>query len=321
MIDSIKIRIDGSPSRKGLEWAGKFPLRDSNRGTAMSYRLYNEARTHYLRVKVYENSRTIIEGSIRKWYLGKKTFKDLDNYSFKNAIELVAKKLGFTFDDLLWAKVSSFEFGANIRVQGYELMPILQSILEYPRLTWNFRPNSRYFVGTIFEIKFYDKLLQMAEKEKCKAARIIWNKEKCSKILRFEIRYKKVSKLGYRLGDLRKVKDLLDNWNSLIDDWENCLYNFTFDNSLEISEMDFGSMTVKEHRNFVEQKGAEQIGYRNLLDHVTMLKASSSHKSQYRKVIKKRYANLMEMNELNTPEWILKMAVQEKANEKRAEKN
>jgi hypothetical protein len=320
MFDDIKIRIHNTPAYNCLEWAGTFPIKTNSIEEVHKFNLPNEKGNHYLRIKVSPYNTTTIQGSIRKWYLGSQSLKDLDYFSFLGAINLIAERLGFQYEDLLWAHVSSFEFGANIKIPKKYYLPILQSIADYPRLEWNFYPQSKYFKGNSFDLKFYDKLTQMIRREKSKLAKLIIDKVDW-KILRFEIDYKKVSKLGYRLGRTRTVGDLLNNWNLIIDDWTNSIENIRFNESLELSEMDFSSMTVKDHRDFLELVGLSQVGYSNTLNQISNLQASSSHKSQYRKSFEKKWKKFMEMNELNYPEWILKGEIQEIAEKKKIGKN
>ena len=110
MIDSIKIKIQQVPSVK-LEWAGSFPDKSNSEEQAQSnkYKLFNNKNSHYLSVMVKpDKNKTVIIGSIRKWYLGKNTFRDLEHREFKAAIELIAKKLGFSIKKLFNSKVTRF---------------------------------------------------------------------------------------------------------------------------------------------------------------------------------------------------------------------
>ncbi|MDF2437779.1 MAG: hypothetical protein K0Q95_2155 [Bacteroidota bacterium] len=181
-------------------------------------KLNNDFDNSFLAVAVNPNGKIKITGSLRKWYLGGRSIKDLSPKTFSLAINKLAIKLGVAPGKILNARIYGFEFGKNIRLDSSPAL-VLPCLLKRNRLKKNTYGNNIEtvdFVGENYSLSLYDKVKEMNENgtiNKVFAKKI--------NILRYEVRIKKTSALYNKIGDVRTVYDIKKYWNRLVNVWYN----------------------------------------------------------------------------------------------------
>lgn len=114
----------------------------------------------HLRVVVKKNFgswKIWIRGSIRKWYLGRFSLKDLTKTDFENCIDLINERLGLEKDGGLWgAKVFQGEISLTVIVKP-EMRYFLKNLVSYKEFEV-MRVGNDYlkFFGDAKLLKFYN---------------------------------------------------------------------------------------------------------------------------------------------------------------------
>lgn len=129
MVDNIRIVIQGFTDKISL----KYSRKESESENWVRYRLYSNGRisdnTPYLFLQYNESDCTIIiENSIRKWYYGENNLEDLTASDFEEAICRIAEVTNIKIEDLLSAKITQCEIGANIVLYNTSASKFLSSV-------------------------------------------------------------------------------------------------------------------------------------------------------------------------------------------------
>lgn len=206
MIDKIKIIIKDvnvDYLRNNYDWREKMDIHKEN-VIPSSKRLYRYNLTHKskpfkLRLLLTENLKTkqstlSIDGSIRKWYFGKNTRKDLNYKEFIECIEIIESKIGFKKGEI-WLKsnITKLEIGVTLLLKDFTI-DILNCFVKYKEAKRDIsHVTTLYFKQTNYELKFYDKYLEIHKKDKKKLMKYNEVISKKLLLLRFEISIEKVS--------------------------------------------------------------------------------------------------------------------------------
>lgn len=240
MIDKIKIIVKDvniNYLRNNYNWQEKKDI-DKENVIPSSKRLYrynltHKSKTFKLRLLLTENLKTkqttlSIDGSIRKWYFGKNTRKDLNYKEFIECIEIIESKIGLKEGEI-WLKsnITKLEIGVTLLLRNFTI-DILNCFVKYKQAKRDISyVTTLYFKQTNYELKFYDKYLEIHKKDKKK---LIKYNEVISKkllLLRFEISIEKVSDPAFKTK-YKNLQTLKSNWNQIPKDLNNYLKNITF---------------------------------------------------------------------------------------------
>jgi hypothetical protein len=127
------------------------------------YRLYRKKNfgenDWYLHVdvkKTFGGWKIRIRGSVRKWYLGKFSFKDLTKTEFENCIDLINERLGLEKDALWGAKTVYGEISLTV-IAKPEMRYFLKNFVSYKEFEV-MRVGNDYlkFFGDAKSLKFYN---------------------------------------------------------------------------------------------------------------------------------------------------------------------
>ena len=246
-MDNISIsNYNISPDLNGLGKAFLIiPLK--NETSDLKFKLYRhqnkcDEADPFLTIRVNDTTQGIkINGSIRKWWFGKRSaVQDFDYKSFCLCIGTISKKLNISQLDFWESKVTYLEIGGSIKLKRkYEF--IIPSMISFPRLgKAQFKNETVYFKGANYELIAYDKIKEIF-KEKSNSKRL---RDKICKgvfVMRFEIKLKTPSgtNLKHRVNTLLKIKN---NWGFLINYWESTYSKIEF-NKIQNPEL----ISAKEH--------------------------------------------------------------------------
>lgn len=191
-------------------------------------RIWNLNRDFYLDLTIIEGKYCILKGSIRKWFFGKDTLKDLTYTDLEICLRKIATILHIDYKSFLNSSIRKLEFGKNIWV-SFEPDMILGSLLRHPRLkkisTW---PDSKKFIGDDLQLIFYNKLKEM-KKKGITMSKVPWDKKNLH-LLRYEIRMKNtvllniensvnISHFDEKKIRITELKDLLTHYDILLKQW------------------------------------------------------------------------------------------------------
>ncbi|MFP5470974.1 MAG: hypothetical protein ACLGGV_05210 [Bacteroidia bacterium] len=172
-----------------------------------------------------------ISGSMRKWYLGEYTTRDLSYEQFKETISILSNETNILEKDLLTANVTKLELGFNLRFRQ-PMHGIINGFVNYKgrEVLYFYRNESIRFGGDAFTIIFYDKFTQiMSEKtkkiKKCfrgytqpvSREHLSGKLNKNNFCLRFEIGIKNKSKCPQLFKNkVCSPNKIIENWNKLL---------------------------------------------------------------------------------------------------------
>jgi hypothetical protein len=226
-----------------------------------------------MRIKVTDDG-FIIDGSLRKWYLGAETMNDLTRKELGKACKELSKCLGIELDYILDARILIIEIGMNFNI-GMECSAIIDRIYEYSSLkkfcvddeTVEFRGK------TGVALKFYDKIKEMTGK-----------KNISSTTLRIEIRCTKFAATKSKLRGAMTLLDIIYNYRMIIVSFLNEIKRIQMTSILiGIDDVDFSDQTVTDVKKWVLAMMAHQIGLRKLIGLYKRTRTSSSGISRHKK--------------------------------------
>jgi hypothetical protein len=283
MVDKIKIVLPyKANSYQGLP-KSKIMLPDEERGlTSYHFKVWNSYRDHYLDLTVVPNSEMILDGSIRKWYYGKITIKDLSFEDLLDCLRRIANIMKFDFTSFLDCKIRSVEIGKNIRV-NYPSISLLLCFLRHPRIKMvDSRNTSKTFRGRNFSIIIYDKLEEM-KAHRIKAAKIY---QRRFNIIRYELKIRSMSAVQYKIRMRATLKNFLQSYDRMLLLWLN-----EYKKIVQITDKDFLNNMANDYKSVQEFKknfmiyGTKEFGLENSIKKINEMNISSKSKSKLRKEI------------------------------------
>ena len=222
-----------------------------------------------------------IDGSLRKWWYGNRSIRDLDFYTFSECLDVLAKKLGITSHQLLDSGVTYLEIGGNIRLhRKYDF--IIPSMISYPRLQKiHYTEQTTYFKSRNRTICSYDKVMEIYKHGGLSKTQY----EKISKnifVMRYEHKLTTPSGTNLR-GKMNTLYKIKINWNFLIDDWEDNFRKIQFAQFQKPKLVDSNKfMTRTELKNFAIAIAVKNEGF-GFFNNVINSRFNPNHKSQERK--------------------------------------
>jgi hypothetical protein len=162
-------------------------------------------------------------GSIRKWYFGGNTRRNLSKSQLTECITLLSGAIEIKEQDLRNAKITQLETGITLLL-GSEFKNIINCFIKHRNFTRELDQTTLYFKGkktkegcdSNYKYKFYEKLLEINKNDKSFYDNPIkMNVHKKFVFFRFEIVIKKVSGVIFYKEKARTFGDLVTNWTEI----------------------------------------------------------------------------------------------------------
>lgn len=204
-----------------MSFENLIPLNKRIRNYDESFRLYrreeigeNDWNLIVSVKETYGGWKVLVTGSIRKWYFGKFTFKDLTRTDFENCIDLISERLGLE-EDVLWsAKTYLGEISLTLKMRP-EMRYCLRNFVGYKEFEILRVGNDTVkFFGDAKSLKFYN------------AGLLVWNERNFGrrKIDRLQSLYFVIFRVEATIKDLNHVEkgmdDLLGTPGKILKNWE-----------------------------------------------------------------------------------------------------
>lgn len=132
----------------------------------------NTSRDWPLKILILKGrNELIISGSIRKWYHGKYSPKNLTLVDYMDCLQLIIKRLGLKKKDLMLSAVQKLEVSLSLNLSPKNQF-ILLSFVDYKGFYKATNGhNSLRFEGEAYNIKMYDQLVKILDEIKYKDKR------------------------------------------------------------------------------------------------------------------------------------------------------
>lgn len=236
MIDSITFYIDDFSTRRNKipEWE-QYPIKPKEGRTPLPEKYtYYKRKVHRVKKEAFltislryddeeDVLRVRIKGSIRNWYHGENTKKDLNLSEFKYCIKLLSIKIGVSEKTLLNARVTRLENGINFFIK-HEIKELSKCFVYHRNFTRRVVETSTYFDGKInkskkestYNIIIYEKLSEITKNDKILNAKpeVIAARKKLI-LLRFEIKINKISALTFYKKNANTAQKIISNWEKI----------------------------------------------------------------------------------------------------------
>ncbi|KAF2336159.1 hypothetical protein [Flavobacterium daemonense] len=162
-------------------------------------------------------------GSIRKWYFGKNTRRNLTPTQLKDCIKLLSVKIGIREQDLLNARVTQLESGVTLLLKS-DFKEVINCFARHRTFSREVDGTTVYFKGkktkegkdSIYKYKFYEKYLEINKNDKnFRENPIKMNVHKKFLFFRFEIVIKKVSGMDFYKTKAKTLNNIIINWEEI----------------------------------------------------------------------------------------------------------
>ena len=242
MIDNIKVKI--SNLDKGLR-SNKHLCFQGVSFKSEVYRLYNcEGREDgaYLLLKYNREPHTLtMENSIRKWFYGRYSIKDLDRSDFIKAYNKIADILGIEKETLYKASFTQCEIGLNdkTKIPPGNIVPLVAAYSSLKRM--QIENETVEFKGTDLRLIMYDKTKEILDKRKKNSRRL---PELDNNLLRIEFKLSdRQAFVNKGLSHIKTVGDIAEHYRDIRYFWINELNRVVIFNKLIFSE----KMSMKQY--------------------------------------------------------------------------
>lgn len=251
-------------------------------------------KDRYLVIELIKNKNYFgitISGSIRSWYFGLNSVNDFSKSKFDDCISLLSEKLLVTRLHLSNAKIMELIWEAKIGFRK-EQGNFMSCIFDHKTL------KNKSTLGKT-KIKFFgnDKKFLITKKNPLLE---IANKAKFDFYVHFQLAFKNISNDNYLVNNARYPKDILKNWDDMVDEWESQMNNLIIVNSFspEISDYLKNSNMTKMN-GYLIYVGIKHYGLENFRQLMTENLASKKL-YEYRQ----KYIDIYEQFEdLHTPNY------------------
>lgn len=258
MIDGIKQYFSAS------QFKGNFDncVLQEQKEDRTEWRLYNPQNRSHMSIWKYNNGVVTIKGSLRKWYFGNNSVKDLTLVSCIEATNYLAERLGLSWESLCSAKISQVEFGLNIPIS------IPFSILSKKIVSYGTHRKRNVIgkgitkenYGTIyfgehknknedkhdceFRLKIYDKYKEIEDKRDFVDDTILPD----TNIMRIEFTADDKDTFKRKgLPRISNIQELIQNWQSLYELWAREVGRIILLNSIyDINSLDTDAVLFSE---------------------------------------------------------------------------
>lgn len=237
-------------------------------------------------VKTIGNRTSVnITGSIRKWFYGKHTFRDLTKEDFTECIDLIGERLGLSENEMWGAKTMNGEISLSLILKS-DMAYFLNTFVDYKGFEI-MRLGRTYlaFLGNSKALKFYN------------AGRKIWKErgfteEKMNKIERYFLRFRVEARIDDLLRVEKRIGEIMATPGSILRYWEEIynhlrMYVETVEcygiSSEEKIELEGGSR--KDFSNYLLNAGVKLITPEQCFQDLKLLK-SGKPRSEARKMLR-----------------------------------
>lgn len=206
---------------KVLSFENLVPMKKAIRNYDESFRLYrkNEIGQNdwnlIVSVKeIYGGWKVLVTGSIRKWYFGKFTFRDLTRIDFENCIDQINERLGLEKNVIWGAKTYLGEISLTLKMRP-EMRFCLRNFVSYKEFeVLRVGNDTVKFFGDAKSLKFYNSGL------------LVWNERNFGrrKIERLQNLFFVIFRVEATIKDLSHVEmgveELLGTPGRILENWE-----------------------------------------------------------------------------------------------------
>lgn len=232
-----------------------------------------------------------ILGSIRKWFYGKHTFRDLTKEDFVECIDLITERLGLSENEMWGAKTMNGEISLSLILKS-DMAFFLNTFVDYKGFE-PLRRGSSYlaFLGNAKTLKFYN------------AGRKIWkekgfSEEKMNRIESYFLRFRVEVKIEDLLRVEKRMGEMMRTTGMILKHWEEIyaylrMYVATVEcygiSSAERIELKGGSR--KDYLNHLLKAGVQMNTPERCFQDLKLLKAGkprSEAKKMLQQILKER---------------------------------
>jgi hypothetical protein len=208
---------------KTLSFENLIPLEKRFRNYDESFRLYrkNEIGENdwHLIVSVketYGGWKILVTGSVRKWYFGKFTFRDLTRIDFENCVDLISDRLGLEKDVLWGAKTYVGEISLTMKMKP-EMRFFLKNLVSYKTFdVMRVGDDTLKFFGDAKSLKFYNSGAKIWKERNFGKGKIEKLQSLYFVIFRVEATIKDLSHVENGMEELLGTPGkILKNWNEI----------------------------------------------------------------------------------------------------------
>lgn len=203
--------------------------------------------------------------SLRKWFSNESLNYDLHREDYFKCLEKISKKLKIPIEQVLDANTTKVEYGANIslRKEFRCFYLCLYSHKDMPQKNL-FGTNTLVFKGTNKKVIFYDKVQEIKDKDKM-SAKIQKSINDKVILLRYEIAKSKIVTGDLEYKSMKRLGDIYENWDTIVDMWVNELNKIKYVNSMSPKIYGYLEKTqIKDMSNYLIYLGVENIGISRL---------------------------------------------------------
>jgi hypothetical protein len=274
MICRAKLLVNTSLPR-----GNRFLTSTSNNHDYYDYYLKNDFGDHSLAIKDC-GKYFIIDGSLRKWFLGSESLDDLSLKTLISAIDKIALTLGVKAEYIYNSRILIIEFGGNYNI-GIDCSSVIERIYRYSSL--NRCPQDNYVMfkgktGTSFVC--YGKVKEM-RKEKLYGG---------NRILRIEVRCSKFSATSAMMCGAETILDVIKSYRMIVVSFLKEVKRLEMQPVLlGIEDAAFYGKKIKAFKDYQLLRLIHSDGARKVLEFLKQLDMASSGKS----IQSKKVRNLM----------------------------
>ncbi len=246
-----------------------------------------------------------IDGSIRKWYLGSHSLRDLTRTEIKTVCEKISEITGLSVKALLKAIICILEFGLTFYMS---VLPatLLESMYRYSSFKLGRFDTSISFRGYDYWLVGYDKSIEI---QKWGANNLVIPKD--TNALRLELKAFARSAFDRKLRKVETLEDVIVQYQKLI------MSFYVEIKKLEMSSINHITDDVKvtvstasELNRYLKYKGIKAIGERKTSLAINSLSDSNRAKSYHRKVMREILAEYSHKSDYSNFNFLREIAKQ-----------
>ena len=209
-------------------------------------------------------------GSIRKWYFGGNTRRNLSKNQLTECINLLSAAIEIKEQDLRNAKITQLETGITLLLSS-EFKKIINCFIKHRNFSREMNETTLYFKGkktkegfdSNYKYKIYEKYLEINKNDKSFYDNPIkMNVHKKFIFFRFEIVIKKVSGVVFYKEKARTFGDLLNNWTEINIELINRFQSINFADLIsKAKNTDVSKIGKRDSAKYLQFKAIDKNGF------------------------------------------------------------
>lgn len=235
-------------------------------------RLYSDKgkRSLFLSLRyddVKNTSRLRINGSLKNWYFGENSKKNLTRTEYMKCIKSIARKIGVETKILIQAKITKIECGITVKTNSNSTKFIDNFIWYKGFERIKEKESTLYFRGKFYDLILYDKLAEIIAKSKKIRNNVIKNKFMSSgNFFRFEVKVKKVSGTNFYKQHANSVGKIIKNWDKILFKMQTTFKVIEYiDINAREKEINFKKLSISDYNKYLKFKGIKGNGLLNII--------------------------------------------------------